>query len=211
MNFQLKWETHLQMAELWLQFLIARVSPRISISKQMSHQNSTSSMGVQASPTYYLAFWLGSPLPNHIQPWLIAHFLLIKSLFQLSLSCLEFLIFRFAEKSQSFFLVWVSSQDVFLTSLFFVGEIAMFSGELHPLGPTRGDLERFNSRSAARLDKRLARTKSNSSRNLERDQRGPLRLGTPCWPSSNAWFHPWIGSKSTGNHRFWAPKGLKGF
>ena len=75
-------------------------------------------MGVQASPTYYLAFWLGSPLPNHIQPWLIAHFLLIKSLFQLSLSCLEFLIFRFAEKSQSFFLVWVSSQDVFLTSLF---------------------------------------------------------------------------------------------
>ena len=64
MNFQLKWETHLQMAELWLQFLIARVSPRISISKQMSHQNSTSSMGVQASPTYYLAFWLGSPLPQ---------------------------------------------------------------------------------------------------------------------------------------------------
>ena len=107
----------------------------------MSHQNSTSSMGVQASPTYYLAFWLGSPLPNHIQPWLIAHFLLIKSLFQLSLSCLEFLIFRFAEKSQSFFLVWVSSQDVFLTSLFFVGEIAMFSGELHPLGP-RGPTSR---------------------------------------------------------------------
>ena len=173
------------------------------ISKDLNLQGSQSSMGVQASPTYYLPFWLGSPLPNHIQPWLIAHFLVIKSLFQLSLSCLEFLIFRFAEKNSLFVCLFGSAPKMFFSHpFFFVGEIAMFSGELHPLGPTRGDLERFNSRSAARLDKRLARTKSNSSRNLERDQRGPLRLGTPCWPSSNAWFHPWIGSKSTGNHRF---------
>ena len=112
------------------------------ISKDLNLQGSQSSMGVQASPTYYLPFWLGSPLPNHIQPWLIAHFLVIKSLFQLSLSCLEFLIFRFAEKNSLFVCLFGSAPKMFFSHpFFFVGEIAMFSGELHPLGP-RGPTSR---------------------------------------------------------------------
>jgi hypothetical protein len=110
------------------------------ISTDLNPQGSQSSMGVQASPTYYLPFWLGSPLPNHIQPWLIAHFLLIKSLFQLSLSFLEFLIFRFAEKNQHFFCLGQLPRCFSHIPFFLLVKNAMVSGELHPLGP-RGPTE----------------------------------------------------------------------
>ena len=191
------------MAELWLQFLITRVSPRISIF------NGCPSF---SNLLFTILAWLTAAQshPTMADRPLFAHQIPIS----VKLKLFRILNFSFCWKESAFFLFGSAPKMFFSHPFFFVGKKRhglRWTSSPGPQGPHRGDLERFNSRSAVRLDKRLARTKSNSSRNLERDQRGPLRLGTSCWPSSNAWFHPWIGSKSTGNHRFWAPKGLKGF
>ena len=215
MNFQLKWATHLHMAELWLQFLIARVYPRISISKDLNFQWVSKLLQLTI---YHSGLAQRCPITsNHgWSPtfWSSNH---IKSLFQLSLSFLEFWFFRFAEKKNSFFFWFGTAPKMFFSHPFFLLVKSPCSpvnfipwAPWAPTGPTSRDSTAVPPRGSTsdwRARRATPRGTSNGDRygGPQRDGWGaPNRAKLKCLLSSMDWF------KIYGKPEVLSTKGVKG-